>query len=522
MSSQLRSRIGAARLVLESVVGTCAHKAASRTQCVALLAEVKQATLQGSLSVDDMATLSSLAVGVAWAGADAQTVAEAFVPAQKMSRSKMQDWTSIHEFLLQEEWDHMQSDKASLSSIMDIVLNRVVLTGGRCLAEPSLKHLTSLVLALSEKPEVLVVMEASKKYLMMNHVRLELKRLVRRAEQPAVYIEQLPPSIDIYRSLYPALVTGAYAAGKAPVNCPLDVKAMHSISMSFRCRGGGGVAQQMPMVQHPQQQQQQVFGQMERFAGFILQGMSQMQGVQNKLLEHLSLNSGMASGSSSSSAGMTWTASGSASRLAMGPGSGSGHAAAMQNSLSVQALAINRAKPLVHAETLPALAPPDAALAPPDAALAPADAALAPADAALAPPHAALAPPDAALADSAVGGATALLGMLEEREVEKKEEVKAKKAMAKAMGKAKHADEATVKKEIAVTPTKAKPAAKAVSPTAKSAAKIKRKNSVAEESVVKAPKKPPSYGVERSRKQVMCRTGISHHKQVLNAKLINI
>ena len=81
MSSQLRSRIGAARLVLESVVGTCAHKAASRTQCVALLAEVKQATLQGSLSVDDMANLSSLAVGVAWAGADAQIVAEAFVPA---------------------------------------------------------------------------------------------------------------------------------------------------------------------------------------------------------------------------------------------------------------------------------------------------------------------------------------------------------------------------------------------------------------------------------------------------------
>jgi hypothetical protein len=236
---------------------------------VALLAEVKQATLQGSLSVDDMANLSSLAVGVAWAEADVQIVAEAFVPAQKMSRNKMQDWTSIHEFLLQEEWDHMQSDKASLSSIMDIVLKRVVLTGGRCLAEPSLKHLTSLVLALSEKPEVLVVMEASKKHLMMNHVRLELKRLVRRAEQPAVYIEQLPPSIDIYRSLYPALVTGAYAAGKGPVNCPLEVKAIHSISMSFRCRGGGGgVAQQMPMVQHPQQQQQQVFGQMERFAGF--------------------------------------------------------------------------------------------------------------------------------------------------------------------------------------------------------------------------------------------------------------
>ena len=429
----------------------------------------------------------------------------------------MQDWTSIHEFLLQEEWDHMQSDKATLSSIMDIVLKRVVLTGGRCLAEPSLKHLTSLVLALSEKPEVLVVMEASKKHLMMNHVRLELKRLVRRAEQPAVYIEQLPPSIDIYRSLYPALVTGAYAAGKGPVNCPLEVKAIHSISMSFRCRGGGGggVAQQMPMVQHPQQQQQQVFGQMERFAGFILQGMSQMQGVQNKLLEHLSLNSTMATGSSSSSAGMTSTASGSASSLAMGSvalGSGSHHAAAIQNSLSVQALAINRAKPLVHAESLPALAPPEAVLAPPDAALAPADSALAPADVDLAPPDAALA--DAEPGDSAVGGAMALLGMLDEREAEKKEETKAKKAKAKAKGNAKTAGEATHEKEVAVTPTKAKPAAKTVSPTAKSAAKLKRKSSVAEESVVTAPKKPPHYGVERSRKQVMCRTGRRQHKQI--------
>lgn len=540
MSSQLRSRIGAARLVLESVVGTCAHAGASRTQCVALLAEVKKTTL----TVDEMAMLSALAVGVAWAGTDAQTVAEAFVPAQKRPRNQMQDWTSIHEFLLKEEWDHMQSGKATLSSITDIVLQRVVKTGGRCLGEPSLKHVTSLVLALSEKAEVLVVMEASKKHLMMNHVRLELRRLVRRASEPAVYIEQLPPSIGILRSLYPALVIDAYDAGVGPVNCPLDVKAIHSISMSFRCRGGGGAAQQM-VVQHPQQeQQQQVFGQMERFAGFILQGMGQMQGVQNKLLEHLSLNSGMASGLSSNSAGMTSIASGSTSSLAMGPvalGSGSGHAAAIQNSLSVQALAINRAKPLVHAASLPAVAPPDAAFAPPDAALAradaalarpdaalaPPDAALALADAALAPPDAALAPPESALAgaepaDSAVGGAMALLGMLEEREAEKKDKARAGKAMAKTQGKAKKANETFEEKEVAVTPKKAKSAAKAFSPKAKSAAKLKRQISIAEGSTVNAPKKPPNYCVERSRKQVMCRTGRRHYKQVSNKKCIKL
>ena len=109
MSREVRARIGAARLLLETVAGKAAHEAASRTQCIALLEVIKRS----SLSVGELVELSELALEVAWVGDDSKHVAEALVPSSKAVRRDMQDYQHLHEFFLQSEWDAMLDASAT-------------------------------------------------------------------------------------------------------------------------------------------------------------------------------------------------------------------------------------------------------------------------------------------------------------------------------------------------------------------------------------------------------------------------
>ena len=290
MAREIRARIGSARLLLQSLAADeSAHSAVSRTQCSALVESVKRVCLTN----EEKASLAEVALGVQWSTNDVQTVAEAFLPTAKRARRDMQDFANIHEFFLQAEWDHVQASGATLSDRIDVLLSRCLKLGCRCPTEPTSQHLASMILVLSEPADRLGLLTAGQKSDMMNHVKTEFRRWVRRSNAPAEYIHTLPPNFGMLCQSYPKIKEVAYAAGQSPVPCPIDIRLVHSLSQTYRCRGGGGQiggmqkAQDVPMLQLGGQQSQS-FGQLERFASMMMEGMARMQQTQTRLLETFS------------------------------------------------------------------------------------------------------------------------------------------------------------------------------------------------------------------------------------------
>jgi hypothetical protein len=282
MAREIRARIGSARLLLDVVAGQPSHLAASRTQCVALVETVKRS----SVSVDERATLSELALGVQWAGVDGKIVAEAFVPALKGQRHKMQDWQCIHEYFLESEWDHMLGVHATLSSRIEVLLNRAIKLGCRCPSEHTLKHMTSFLLVLSEPADRLGLVNASQKSDLMQHIKGEFKKWARRADEPVEYMLQLPACVNTLRQLHPMVINIAYSSGQSPIPCRIDIKLVHSVNFSFKCRGGNAASSQgVPVLQLGGQLGGQGLGQLERFASCMMEGMSRMQATQTRLMD---------------------------------------------------------------------------------------------------------------------------------------------------------------------------------------------------------------------------------------------
>ena len=136
-------------------------------------------------------------------------------------------------------------------------------------------------------------MPSCQKIDMMIFVKNEFKKIVRRAPPPVEYLVVLPNHFDQFRST--GQVRQSYLPGQVPATCPTDFLAtVTTLEGPFRCRGTGSVASaslqlaiagggtQVPM------QLKTAGGQLERFAGSIMQGMTQIRDNQAILMQAVS------------------------------------------------------------------------------------------------------------------------------------------------------------------------------------------------------------------------------------------
>ena len=108
----------------------------------------------------------------------------------------------------------------------------------------------------------------------ISHIKVELKKLVRQATEPAVHIDKLPASVQACQDLRPRLMEAAYRGEESPIACPLSLTAICSLSQSFRCRGA---APDLQLQRAPSLHMQQLAAPTQQFAGVMMQGMMQMQ-----------------------------------------------------------------------------------------------------------------------------------------------------------------------------------------------------------------------------------------------------
>ena len=172
MSREIRSRLGVARVLLQQTIGTIQQRTVSSSQRQALIAEISCI----HLTATDAPALLELCRSVPWARVEVgDAVESALQAAVRAPRRGMQDFMAIPDYLLQLEWDHLNAETATLTSRCDLLLNRVIRNGGRCISEHSFKRVTSMLMLTSESAERLAVMSRGQKHDMNNFVKDEFK-----------------------------------------------------------------------------------------------------------------------------------------------------------------------------------------------------------------------------------------------------------------------------------------------------------------------------------------------------------
>mgnify|MGYP001498873034 CR=1 FL=1 len=275
MSREIRARIGAARLLLQSLDGDNLLQA-SRTQRDALLETVQR----NPLSPEEQASCSELAMSVHWHEIDRAAIAQAFIPASKAKRCKMQNFETLHEYLTELEMSHLMSNAVSMTAKEDIILGRALTLGCRCPSEGSLKYFTSLILVVSESKEKLLVLSPQQKVDQKTHVKALFKQRMRGLDKPPVYLTELPVSPLQLRSDHPEFFEAVYKDDCKPSKCNIDLKQAHMVSNSFKCRGNPSSASlpSSPTLQLDGGG----YGQLERFAGTMIDNLCRMQANQQR------------------------------------------------------------------------------------------------------------------------------------------------------------------------------------------------------------------------------------------------
>eukprot|EP00929_Paragymnodinium_shiwhaense_P062665 TRINITY_DN31298_c0_g1_i1.p1 TRINITY_DN31298_c0_g1~~TRINITY_DN31298_c0_g1_i1.p1 ORF type:complete len:574 (-),score=161.36 TRINITY_DN31298_c0_g1_i1:94-1815(-) len=280
----LRARLDAARAVLSALAGRPEHEHMSKVQADAAIA-----SLQGAPAAD-VADAAAMVLTVPFAAKHSQELMQAIASssapaaATKKRRSQMQNMMSATSYFTEAEWAALKAAAAAVDK-QAIVVNRLLMLGGRCPTEPSLKKLSSLLLLCSGRDPHALTM--SEKVSVMEGLKLELKRRVRGADPPEVYLETLPPSPAELKERHPALYQKAYSAAE-PVSCQVDEAQLSLMDSSFRCRNGAASASLQLAMQPVQTQSFMGSSVMERFASGMMQQMHSMAECQQAMMRFMS------------------------------------------------------------------------------------------------------------------------------------------------------------------------------------------------------------------------------------------
>ena len=469
MNREVRARIGTARLLLGSVNGP-SHVVASKTQAMALAANVLQ---QPDISVEERAALMVLAAAVAWAEPDKHVVMQALAPAEPTvaaSRLPMQNFMPLVEYFTEADWRCLMDPQRGSQVKQDIMFGRALKLGLRNPSEQTVKWLTCVFLLLTEPADVVRNMPSSAKTALMKFTKTAFKSMIRRVAVPDEFLERLPTMPEQLREQRPKLFEAAYECGEAPVACKIDLKQVAALDVSFRCRDGGSAtdfrASQLLQVQ-PQGNE------VQGLTRLFMDGMVQMQKMQHQMMANMS------SGGSSRRPLQSLDVLGSDASLA------DGH---LRVTAAPRLALLDTSHLVTPAAQAPAfiVAPansqvPTLAVPTPDLNAAPSDAQ---ASASMLP----------SAGPSIIDRAGALLNALEARGVAKKAAKDKEKAQAESQ------PATPSKPETPSRPVMKRPAAAhVVTPTPK---KARLAEAVSEK------KTTPHYASERSRKQIMCRTGL--------------
>ena len=238
---ELWSRLGATKMMLTKIAKP-AKAQMSSIQAKAFCASV--ASLPTALNETDAAALSELAFEVGFAEDDLSLVVDSLQAATKSEspskkerkpRTKMQDFSAVLEYFTEAEWQSMKDDAERPAEVRSIFFGRMMALGAKAPSEGTKRLLTSALLMLTENMKLPI--RAQKKTTTLEALNKAWAACVRKAKDPMVYIPTLPTSPKVYFRLYPEMAANAYAHGEGPVASKLDISMVETLASTFKTRG---------------------------------------------------------------------------------------------------------------------------------------------------------------------------------------------------------------------------------------------------------------------------------------------
>ena len=234
----LLARLGAARLVLQEAVGSSTHSAVSALQRDALLDLLGKC----SLSAEGRATLGEEVVKLPWAGTDVSAVLSAVTGSNGSKVPKRrriaQSYQSILNYLTSDEWQILLEQNPS-DVKLHVLLGAAIGLGLRCPSEPCLKFLAAAWMCLDKDEASLKRLPCTQKHVLFQHVKAEFKRLTYKIADPHEHLDRLPESpvscLRDHRLLYLA----HFQQPREPVDCKVDVQLVVAFDQTFSCRNHG-------------------------------------------------------------------------------------------------------------------------------------------------------------------------------------------------------------------------------------------------------------------------------------------
>ena len=247
MVRELKARLGSAAFLLRDAQqnNSSALQAASRTHRLALLESLK--SHGPHLSAADRADLMTLACEIPWHGDDKSAIIAALsapvATKPKAPRSSMQDFHSITEFLTEDEWAVLLG-KTSMIHKRDVLLARAAKLSARCPSEPSTKWFTALLRICNPGDTTSTTSES--KADQHRSLKSAFKKMIRRMPKPSTYLEKLKQTPADLEAAHPQLYADAYAGYEGPVACKVDLRQVVSMDASWGPRGGSASSSSLP------------------------------------------------------------------------------------------------------------------------------------------------------------------------------------------------------------------------------------------------------------------------------------
>ncbi len=298
----VKSRLGAARLVLDEPMDAGTRTMVSEVQSNAMASLLATATLTDVEKAD----LAPLVCQVKWALPEHtqhvlsglmqnKTTAATELPVAKKHRRGLQEFTALHGYINENTWADLKSN-IPVTSKLQLLLQVAQRLGMRLPSEHTSKWLTCLWLYLSYSERELLQMTPQHKVGYLKHAKSTFDTIRRSLVDPPMWIDRLPTEPAEYAKLYPPMFAAVYATENTPIVAPIDIAQVITLSQSFGCRGGGtrtalpvspGTNVFTPAVESIQASPRRdaATNSLERMANMFMQQMQSMSAQQNRMME---------------------------------------------------------------------------------------------------------------------------------------------------------------------------------------------------------------------------------------------
>ena len=280
--SVLRARIAAAAEALQHRESEELHSRISRVHSLAMCASIKDKG--SSFSISDLAPLTTEVYSLPWHGKDGEAVVSALLQRPSLdstatrsrcARRRMQDFLGFTQYFTESEWEDLLSAQVSMESKLNIVVAKLTVLSGRCLSEPTKKLATTFWLTVSDSGGLTC------KTTLRKRLSQRLKAMDRSLPAPEVYLEVLPTPREL-KSQHPKLFAARFPS-EQPIPCKISEKDLLEADSLQQCREADTPSSRTPVLNVGMPQQSAL----EAFGTLMVKGMEQMQTTQNRVVDLL-------------------------------------------------------------------------------------------------------------------------------------------------------------------------------------------------------------------------------------------